>query len=154
MKKRTFTGIATAALITTAGISVTNNLKPENPLKTGEGTVQAATYQQEFLNKAIPSATTASSKYGTYTSVMLAQAAVESAWGQSGLAQSPNNNLFGIKGSYNGQSVNMNTGEYGSNGYYTTNAGFRKYPSYTESFEDNGSLLRNQMGNYYSGTWV
>ena len=154
MKKRTFTGIATAALITTAGISVTNNLKPDNPLKTGEGTVQAATYQQEFLDKAIPAATTASSKYGTYTSVMLAQAAVESAWGQSGLAQEPNNNLFGIKGSYNGQSVNMNTGEYGNGGYYTTNAGFRKYPSYTESFEDNGALLRNQMGNYYSGTWV
>ena len=154
MKKRTFTGIATAALITTAGISVTNNLKPDNPLKTGEGTVQAATYQQEFLDKAIPAATTASSKYGTYTSVMLAQATVESAWGQSGLSQEPNNNLFGIKGSYNGQSVNMNTGEYGNGGYYTTNAGFRKYPSYTESFEDNGALLRNQMGNYYSGTWV
>lgn len=154
MKKRTFTGIATAALITTAGISVTNNLKPDNPLKTGEGTVQAATYQQEFLDKAIPAATTASSKYGTYTSVMLVQATVESAWGQSGLAQEPNNNLFGIKGSYNGQSVNMNTGEYGNGGYYTTNAGFRKYPSYTESFEDNGALLRNQMGNYYSGTWV
>lgn len=154
MKKRTFAGIATAALITTAGISVTNNLKPDNPLKTGEGTVQAATYQQEFLDKAIPAATTASSKYGTYTSVMLAQATVESAWGQSGLAQEPNNNLFGIKGSYNGQSVNMNTGEYGNGGYYTTNAGFRKYPSYTESFEDNGALLRNQMGNYYSGTWV
>ncbi|MTE03132.1 glycoside hydrolase family 73 protein [Lactobacillus johnsonii] len=154
MKKRTFTGIATAALITTAGISVTNNLKPDNPLKTGEGTVQAATYQQEFLDKAIPAATTASSKYGTYTSVMLAQATVESAWGQSGLTQEPNNNLFGIKGSYNGQSVNMNTGEYGNGGYYTTNAGFRKYPSYTESFEDNGALLRNQMGNYYSGTWV
>lgn len=154
MKKRTFTGIATAALITTAGISVTNNLKPDNPLKTGEGTVQAATCQQEFLDKAIPAATTASSKYGTYTSVMLAQATVESAWGQSGLAQEPNNNLFGIKGSYNGQSVNMNTGEYGNGGYYTTNAGFRKYPSYTESFEDNGALLRNQMGNYYSGTWV
>ena len=154
MKKRTFTGIATATLITTAGISVTNNLKPDNPLKTGEGTVQAATYQQEFLDKAIPAATTASSKYGTYTSVMLAQATVESAWGQSGLAQEPNNNLFGIKGSYNGQSVNMNTGEYGNGGYYTTNAGFRKYPSYTESFEDNGALLRNQMGNYYSGTWV
>ena len=154
MKKRTFTGIATAALITTAGISVTNNLKPDNPLKTGEGTVQAATYQQEFLDKAIPAATTASSKYGTYTSVMLAQATVESAWGQSGLAQEPNNNLFGIKGSYNGQSVNMNTGEYGNGCYYTTNAGFRKYPSYTESFEDNGALLPNQMGNYYSGTWV
>lgn len=120
MKKRTFTGIATAALITTAGISVTNNLKPDNPLKTGEGTVQAATYQQEFLDKAIPAATTASSKYGTYTSVMLAQATVESAWGQSSLAQEPNNNLFGIKGSYNGQSVNMNTGEYGNGGYYVT----------------------------------
>lgn len=163
MRKSTFTSVATAAALTAAGISVTNNLEKKN--NTSQHVVQAATVQatqaqtpqQQFLNKAVPAATTAASKYGTYPSVMIAQAAVESAWGQSTLSQEPNNNLFGIKGSYNGQSVNMNTGEYGSNGYYTTNAQFRKYPSYTESFGDNGSLLRNGIsGNngYYSGTWV
>lgn len=173
MKKRTFTGMATAAALTAAGISVTNSLeKKANP---SQGVVQAATTaqqtttvqtqtqqtaqtpQQQFLNKAIPAATTASSNYGTYTSVMIAQAALESGWGQSSLAQEPNNNLFGIKGSYNGQSVNMGTTEYGSNGYYNTNSQFRKYPSYTESFNDNGALLRNGISgsnNFYSGTWV
>ncbi|MBP2057411.1 hypothetical protein J2Z60_000575 [Lactobacillus colini] len=155
MDKRTITGIATAAIITTAGITITNNVKPLNITGSG-GEVKAATSQtaQQFINKAAPSATEASSKYGTYTSVMIAQAAVESGWGQSTLAQEPNNNLFGIKGSYNGQSVSMKTGEYGANGYYTTTADFRKYPSYTESFNDNGSLLRQQMGSYYSGAWV
>ncbi|QNQ81005.1 glycoside hydrolase family 73 protein [Lactobacillus sp. PV034] len=173
MKKRTFTGMATAAALTAAGISVTNSLeKKANP---SQGVVQAATTaqatqaaqtqqttqaqtpQQQFLNKAIPAATTASSNYGTYTSVMIAQAALESGWGQSTLAQEPNNNLFGIKGSYNGQSVNMGTTEYGSNGYYDTTSQFRKYPSYTESFNDNGALLRNGISgsnSFYSGTWV
>lgn len=174
MNTRTITGIATAALATTAGVSVANTLqKQQNP---SEGVVQAATTtpqaqqtqqaaatrsgqsnQQQFLDKAIPAATTASSKYGTYTSVMIAQAALESGWGQSTLSKEPNNNLFGIKGSYNGQSVNMATSEYGPNGYYTVNQNFRKYPSYTESFGDNGALLRNGLtGNnsYYSGAWV
>ena len=171
MKNRTFTGMATAAALTAAGISVTNSLeKKANP---SQDVVQAATVsqgtantqtqqtaqtpQQQFLSQAIPAATTASSNYGTYTSVMIAQAALESGWGQSGLAQAPNNNLFGIKGSYNGQSVNMGTTEYGSNGYYSTNSQFRKYPSYTESFNDNGALLRGGItgaNNYYSGTWV
>lgn len=155
MDKRTITGIATAALITTAGISITNNVKPLNITGSG-GKVEAATTQQvqQFVQKAVPAATEASSKYGTYTSVMIAQAAVESGWGQSTLAKEPNNNLFGIKGSYNGQSVSMNTSEYGSNGYYNTTEKFRKYPSYTESFNDNGALIRKQMGSYYSGAWV
>ena len=163
MKKRTFTSVATAAALTAAGISITNNLeKKSRPAQhvVQAATIQAATNQtpqQQFLNKAVPAATTAASTYGTYPSVMIAQAAVESAWGQSTLSQAPNNNLFGIKGSYNGQSVSMNTGEYGNNGYYTIDAQFRKYPSYTESFGDNGSLLRKGItGNnsYYSGTWV
>lgn len=155
MDKRTITGIATAALITTAGISISSNVKALNITGSG-GKVEAATTQQvqQFVKKAAPAATEASSKYGTYTSVMIAQAAVESGWGQSTLAKEPNNNLFGIKGSYNGQSVSMNTSEYGSNGYYNTTEKFRKYPSYTESFNDNGALIRQQMGSYYSGAWV
>ena len=43
---------------------------------------------------------------------MMAQAIVESGWGASTLSKAPNYNLFGIKGSYNGQSVYMDTWEY------------------------------------------
>ena len=44
-----------------------------------------------------------------YASVMIAQALLESSYGSSGLASAPNYNLFGVKGSYNGQSVYMPT---------------------------------------------
>ena len=101
MNRSTITSAVTAILIAGAGISV------DNILNTNSQTHQVvdATTQQEFLNKAIPAATKASSKYGTYTSVMLAQAILESNWGNSQLAQEPNNNLFGIKGSYQGLSL-------------------------------------------------
>ncbi|GMA48306.1 LysM peptidoglycan-binding domain-containing protein [Tetragenococcus muriaticus] len=85
-----------------------------------------------------------------YASVMIAQAVVESGWGSSTLSQAPNNNLFGIKGTYNGQSVKMPTQEYINGRYVTVNADFRKYPSYTASFQDNAALLST---NLYSGAW-
>ena len=44
-----------------------------------------------------------------YASVMIAQAVVESASGSSGLSCEPYNNLFGIKGAYEGKSVRMKT---------------------------------------------
>lgn len=151
MNRSTITSAVTAILIAGAGISV------DNILNTNSQTHQVvdATTQQEFLNKAIPAATKASSKYGTYTSVMLAQAILESNWGNSQLAQEPNNNLFGIKGSYQGNSVSFSTSEFSDdNGYYTVDANFRKYPTYHESFDDNGNLLRNGLNGYYSDTWI
>ncbi|WP_313540786.1 glucosaminidase domain-containing protein, partial [Enterococcus sp.] len=47
-----------------------------------------------------------------YASVMIAQAILESGWGRSSLSKAPNYNLFGVKGSYNGQTVYMSTLEY------------------------------------------
>jgi LysM repeat protein len=92
-----------------------------------------------------------------YASVMIAQAILESGWGRSALSQSPNHNLFGIKGSHNGQTVYMNTAEYLNNQWLTMKEPFKKYPSYKESFEDNAQTLRNvSMGNggyYYAGAW-
>lgn len=77
-----------------------------------------------------------------YASVMIAQAILESASGNSGLAQAPNFNLFGIKGSYRGSSVTMSTQEDdGTGSYYTIDAAFRKYPSYRESLSDYVDLL-------------
>jgi uncharacterized protein YgiM (DUF1202 family) len=87
----------------------------------------------------------------------MAQAILESGWGASTLTTTANN-MFGIKGSYNGQYVTMDTYEDdGSGNYYLISAKFRKYPSLKESFEDNAYVLRNtsfSSGNYYySGAW-
>ena len=92
-----------------------------------------------------------------YASVMIAQAILESGWGRSSLSKAPNYNLFGIKGSYNGQTVYMSTLEYLNNQWLTMNEPFKRYPSYTQSFEDNARTLRStslQSGvAYYSGAW-
>lgn len=91
-----------------------------------------------------------------YASVMIAQAIVESGWGGSSLSQSPYHNLFGIKGSYNGQTVYMNTLEYLNGQWVTMKEPFKKYPSYAESFADNAATLRNVVIGgqyYYRGAW-
>ena len=91
-----------------------------------------------------------------YASVMVAQAALESGFGSSGLSSAPNHNLFGIKGSYNGESVTMKTNEY-FNGWVRVDAAFKKYPSYKESLLDNAYLLRNGTSwnsEHYKGTWI
>ena len=81
-------------------------------------------------------------KNDLYGSVMVAQAILESAWGQSGLASAPNYNLFGIKGEYKGNSVKMNTLEDdGKGNYYQIKEPFRKYSNYGESLSDYASLL-------------
>jgi hypothetical protein len=65
----------------------------------------------------------------------MAQACLESNYGQSGLA-TKGKNLFGVKGSYQGQSVNMDTTEYKNGEPYRTNAKFKQYSSWYESLED------------------
>ena len=88
---------------------------------------------------------------------MIAQAALESGWGTSALSKAPNHNLFGVKGSYNGQSVNMQTLEdSGGQNYYSIQADFRKYPSYQESLEDYADKIVNGITGaplFYSGAW-
>ena len=90
---------------------------------------------------------------------MIAQAITESGWGKSGLAVNANN-LFGMKAdsSWTGETYTTKTREEDKNGksYYIT-AAFRKYPSFEQSFEDNGSKLRNGVSwdpLRYKGTWI
>ena len=79
-----------------------------------------------------------------YASVMIAQAVVESASGSSGLSCEPYNNLFGIKGAYDGKSVRIKTQEDDGEGHLETIvAEFRKYPTMLESLEDYVGLLTN-----------
>lgn len=74
--------------------------------------------------------------------MIIAQAIHESNWGKSGLA-TKGKNLFGIKGTYGGQSVNMPTWEVYDGKTVKVNAAFRKYPSWYESIADLISLYKN-----------
>ncbi|MDN6731878.1 MAG: LysM peptidoglycan-binding domain-containing protein, partial [Atopostipes suicloacalis] len=92
-----------------------------------------------------------------YASVMIAQASLETGFGKSSLSTEPNHNLYGMKGSYQGQSVVMRTKEYSpAKGWYYINAHFKKYPSYLESLIDHALYIRKGVSwnsNYYSGVW-
>lgn len=79
---------------------------------------------------------------GLYPSVMMAQAILESDSGRSGLA-SNDNNLFGIKGAYRGQSASYATQEANGVQFYGIQAGFRRYPNLTEGIADYITLLNN-----------
>ncbi|MBO0460084.1 glucosaminidase domain-containing protein [Enterococcus hulanensis] len=96
-------------------------------------------------------------EYDVFASVMIAQALIESGSGTSTLSLAPNYNLFGIKGTYQGQAVLMATQEDRGNGeLYSINSAFRKYPNYAASLGDYVELLRGGIsGNdsYYKQTW-
>ncbi|MFR0583178.1 LysM peptidoglycan-binding domain-containing protein [Limosilactobacillus mucosae] len=95
---------------------------------------------QNFIESVAQGAINGWTKYGVLPSVTVAQAILESGWGQSGLSTSAHN-LFGIKGSYNGQYVTMQTREvYNGQSYYIYD-NFRKYANNSESVEDHGNFL-------------
>ncbi|WP_236674643.1 glucosaminidase domain-containing protein [Enterococcus sp. BWR-S5] len=112
---------------------------------------------QAFIDEVGEDAREIAGKNNLYASVMIAQAILESGSGNSALASAPNYNLFGIKGSYEGASVNFLTQEdTGGGDMISIRASFRKYPSYKESLTDYMKLLSGGIsGNesFYSGTW-
>ncbi|WP_416135984.1 glucosaminidase domain-containing protein [Enterococcus casseliflavus] len=116
-----------------------------------------STNQQAFIQQVGPMAQEVAGANDLYASVMIAQAILESGWGQSTLTTLANN-MFGIKGSYNGQFVEMQTMEDDGNGsLYPIIAKFRKYPSLKESFQDNAHVLRTTSFSpgvfFYQGAW-
>ena len=149
----------TAAVVgsTVTAVSVAAPLMPAVNVQADTVQYSSASSQQQFINQIAPHAQSVANANDLYASVMMAQAILESAWGQSTLAQAPNYNLFGIKGSYNGQTVYMNTLEFLNGQWVTKNEPFRRYPSFAESFMDNARTLRNvsfQSGvYYYAGAW-
>lgn len=112
---------------------------------------------ESFIRKIGESSRKIGKERDLYASVMVAQAVLESASGQSSLAQAPNYNLFGIKGSHKGKTVALSTQEDAGNGaLYSTEAGFRVYENYEESLNDYADLLSEGISgnsNYYEGVW-
>ncbi|GAA0473694.1 LysM peptidoglycan-binding domain-containing protein [Alkalibacterium indicireducens] len=113
----------------------------------------------EFIDMIAGPAQRVAKEFNLYASVMIAQAALESGFGGSGLSSSPNYNLFGIKGRYQGAYVALPTREYipAQGGWITVTERFRRYPNIEASLRDYGRLLRNGLSwnsQFYSGTWV
>lgn len=102
--------------------------------------------QKSFINKIGPLASADMAKNGILASLTIAQAILESGWGKSGLTTAANN-LFGIKGTYNGEGYTCKTQEWDGSKYITINATFRKYPSWAESLADHSALF-NRLDRY------
>ena len=109
--------------------------------------------KSSFIKKIGPIARENYKRTGILASVTMAQAILESGWGQSTLAQN-GNNLFGMKMNLSGNTwsgsawdgVNFykkRTYEYGSGGRYSITAKFRKYSCIEDSIEDHSAYLLN-----------
>ncbi|WP_191975877.1 glycoside hydrolase family 73 protein, partial [Fructilactobacillus florum] len=99
--------------------------------------VSATNNHSAFIDSLAAGAIETWNRYGVLPSVSIAQAIVESGWGGS----APGNNLFGIKGEYNGQYTIQKTQEFVNGRYITIYDKFRAYPSFAESIMDHGNFL-------------
>jgi len=106
------------------------------------------TRPDEFVNRVWPHAVEAANAIGVPPQFLVAQSALESAWGKSEIRRadgSPSYNLFGVKAGRNwqGDTVEVQTTEYVNGEPVQMREKFRAYGSYAESFNDYANLIRN-----------
>ena len=97
----------------------------------------------EFIMRLTMAALASAKATGVPASITIAQAALESAWGESGLAKT-GNNLFGIKADslWRGPTLTINTKEFIKGQWVVVPALWRKYPSWQASMDDHAAFLR------------
>jgi flagellar protein FlgJ len=104
---------------------------------------------QEFIAAIQPHAEKAAAELGVPSRALIAQAALETGWGQRiGGRQADGSggfNLFGIKANatWSGARASQPTSEYGSGGWTHGKSDFRSYRSIGESFDDYVRFLKN-----------
>ena len=101
-----------------------------------------------FVQKLWPWALEAAKQLGLKPQALLAQAALETGWGQHIMQRadgSPSHNLFGIKADrrWGGEKVSVNTLEYEQGASVRKRDHFRAYPSFKDSFNDYVDFLRS-----------
>lgn len=95
--------------------------------------------KEEFLVQLTPYAQEVSESHGVRPSLLVAQAALESNWGNSKLAQE-SNNYFGVKNRVGKEYV---TKEFTQSEWTEISASFREYDSVYASVLDYANLLKN-----------
>lgn len=109
------------------------------PIETSKET-EEIDEQQVFIDSLSGHAQILYEKYHVLPSITIAQAILESDWGNSELAAKANN-LFGVKGNYKGHHVTMETDEVEKGKRKTIRAKFRKYSTFFESMDDHAQLF-------------
>ncbi|GAJ27260.1 N-acetylmuramoyl-L-alanine amidase [Liquorilactobacillus sucicola DSM 21376 = JCM 15457] len=100
--------------------------------------------KRNFINQILPVAQKEQRQHQLLTSITLAQAALESNWGQSQLA-SRYHNLFGVKSDAANAQL-MTTAEYVNGQWITVKAKFATYKDWNESIEAHTRLFVNGTG--------
>lgn len=100
------------------------------------------TTKDDFIAAIVPYAQTLQNKYGILTSITVAQAILESDWGQSQLSQEYYN-LFGVKAYDSEDKILLKTQEYVNGEWITIEAEFRVYASWEASMDDHALLFVN-----------
>jgi len=97
----------------------------------------------EFIMRLTTAAVASAKATGVPASITIAQAALESRWGESALTKA-GNNLFGIKADslWRGQTLTLNTKEYIKGQWVVVPALWRKYPSWQDSIDDHAAFLK------------
>ncbi len=95
----------------------------------------------DFVSRLMPDASRAAEKLGIKPELLVAQAALETGWGERVIKRTDGSssfNLFGIKasGNWQGDSVRVATLEYRDGVMQKEKADFRAYGSFRESFDD------------------
>lgn len=98
--------------------------------------------EQAFIQSLLPASQQMNELYGVRTSVGIAQAILESDWGESELA-AEHNNLYGRKTSDLNNAVLMETSEFTDGEWVTILDYFKVYRNVTESIEDHAQLMVN-----------
>ena len=135
-----------SAAATSASASATQTKAAAETVDLSSITFSTNAKSQAFIESVAEGAIEGWTKYKVLPSITVAQAILESGWGSSTLSTKAHN-LFGIKGSYNGNSVIMSTAEYINGSYVYVNASFRAYANNNESVEDHGAFL-NENSRY------
>lgn len=96
--------------------------------------------EQVFIDKIGGYAKILQEKYGVLPSISIAQAILESNWGESELSKKYNN-FYGIKGSEESNTVELNTKEYVNEEWIEISGRFRIYETWQESMEAHARLF-------------
>ncbi|KTC77971.1 flagellar assembly peptidoglycan hydrolase FlgJ [Legionella brunensis] len=123
-----------------------SRMAPLQPSVPKENSHVEATTIDEFVKSIWPYARQAANLLGLDPKILMAQAALETGWGQhvtKGEDGNSSNNLFNIKAAPQAQdSVKIKTTEYIADTPIKVNASFRKYPSIEHSFNDYVALIK------------
>lgn len=110
-----------------------------------------------FINEIAKVVEPLAEKNDLFASVMMAQAIVESNWGQNSFAKAPYYNLFGFEGQYKGQSAMLDKEDFTEGAAVTSKKELKTYGSFKEAAQDYVEIMKTTEKDgqdlYFANSW-